>query len=78
MKRGDKILQEDKKKLINIKKVVHGDIETMKGVNNELNRHNEVLENVNDDLNEIDFSLKRAGKQIKTMLKMNAIDKFDI
>ena len=58
--------------------MVHGDIETMKGVNNELNRHNEVLENVNDDLNEIDFSLKRAGKQIKTMLKMNAIDKFDI
>ena len=52
--------------------MVHGDIETMKGVNNELNRHNEVLENVNDDLNEIDFSLKRAGKQIKTMLKMNA------
>ena len=58
--------------------MVHGDIETMKGVNNELNRHNEVFENVNDNLNEIDFSLKRAGKQIKTMLKMNAIDKFDI
>ena len=45
--------------------MVHGDIETMKGVNNELNRHNEVLENVNDDLNEIDFSLKRARKTNK-------------
>ena len=75
MKRGDKILQEDKKALTNMKKVVHGDIDTMKGVNIELNRQNEVLENVDDDLKEIDFSLKRAGKQMKTMLKMYATDK---
>ena len=64
MQRGDKILKEDKKALNNMKKVVQGDIQTMKDVNVELNRQNEVLDNVNDDLKGIDFSLKRAGKQM--------------
>jgi hypothetical protein len=47
----------------------------MKDVNVEINRQNEVLDNVNDEIKEIDFSLKRARKQMKTMLKMYATDK---
>jgi len=75
MERGDKILKEDRNAIGNIKNIVNNDIDTMKNVKQELNRQVEVLNNVDDDLKEIDFSLKRAGKQMKTMLKMYATDK---
>ena len=47
----------------------------MKDVNKELLSQHEKLENAETDLKEIDNSLNRAGKQMKTMAKMIATDK---
>ena len=58
-----------------MKKVVGEDVNTMREVNQELNRQNEALDNAENNLKEIDFSLKRAGQQIRTMFKMYASDK---
>ncbi len=58
-----------------MKKVVGEDVDTMREVNRELNRQNEALDNAENNLKEIDFSLKRASKQVKTMFKMYATDK---
>ena len=58
-----------------MKKIVGEDVDTMKEVNRELNRQNEALDNAENNLKEIDYSLKRAGKQVKTMFKMYATDK---
>ncbi len=47
----------------------------MKDVNKELLSQREKLENAENELKEIDYSLNRAGKQLKTMAKMLATDK---
>ena len=75
MNRGDDILKADKNALNRIKKVVYKDLDTMKDVNKELLSQHEKLENAETDLKEIDNSLNRAGKQMKTMAKMIATDK---
>jgi chromosome segregation ATPase len=75
MDRGDKILQADKNAINRMKKIVYQDLDTMKEVNKELLLQHEKLENADNDLKEIDNSLNRAGKQIKTMAKMMATDK---
>ena len=73
--RGNKILEDDSERIKNMKKVVGEDVDTMREVNRELNRQNEALDNAENNLKEIDFSLKRASKQVKTMFKMYATDK---
>ena len=73
--RGNKILEDDSDRIKNMKKIVGEDVDTMKEVNRELNRQNEALDNAENNLKEIDYSLKRAGKQVKTMFKMYATDK---
>ena len=75
MKRGDDILNADSQAIDRMKKVVYQDLDTMKEVNKELLSQNEKLDNAEKDLKEIDYSLNRAGKQIKTMAKMYATDK---
>ena len=75
MDRGDKILDEDDKAIKNMGNVVNQDVDQMKNVNIELNRQQEKLENVDSDLKEMDYSLKRAGKQITSMFKMYSTDK---
>ena len=56
-------------------KIVNNDVDQMKNVNVELNAQQEKLENVDSDLKEMDYSLKRAGKQITNMFKLYAKDK---
>ena len=73
--RGDKILDADDNAIKNMAKVVNEDVDHMKNVNVELNRQQEKLENVDSDLKEMDYSLKRAGKQITSMFKMYSSDK---
>ena len=73
--RGNKILDDDDRAIKNMKKIVGQDLTTMKDVNVELNRQQEALEIADKNLTEIDYSLKRAGQQIKTMFKMYATDK---
>ena len=75
IQRGHNLLNDDEKRIDNIKKVVNQDIVMLKEDNKELKRQEEVLDNVDDNLKEIDFSLKRAGQQIKSMFKMYATDK---
>lgn len=74
--RGDKILSADRAAISRMKNMVSGDLQTMKDVNAELDRQGAALENADKDLTEIDYSLKRAGEQMKSMLKMYATDKF--
>ena len=76
MARGDKILQADRDAIARMKKTVYSDYDTMKEINKELLSQHEKLENAENDLKEIDYSVNRAGKQIKTMAKMYATDKF--
>ena len=75
MDRGDQILNADRDAINRMKKVVNQDLDTMKDVNKELLLQNEKLDNAHKDLKEIDYSLNRAGQQIKTMAKMYATDK---
>ena len=75
MDRGDKILNADKDAINRMKKVVYQDLDTMKEVNKELLIQHEQLENADNDLKEIDNSLNRAAKQMKTIAKMIATDK---
>ena len=75
MDRGDKILNADKDALNRMKKIVYTDLDTMKEVNKELLIQHEKLENADNDLKEIDNSLNRAAKQMKTIAKMIATDK---
>ena len=75
MDRGDKILNADKEALNRMKKIVYKDLDTMKNVNQELLIQHEKLENADNDLKEIDNSLNRAAKQMKTIAKMIATDK---
>ena len=78
MDRGDKILEDDRNAINRMKNIVNQDLDTMKEVNKELLSQNEKLENADKDLKEIDYSLNRAGQQIKTMAKMYATDKLII
>ena len=73
--RGDNILKADREAIDRMKKVVNQDLDTMKEVNKELLSQGEKLENAEKELKEIDYSLNRAGKQIKIMAKMYATDK---
>ena len=73
--RGDKILDVDDQAIDNMAKIVNKDVDQMKNVNVELNAQQEKLENVDADLKEMDYSLKRAGKQITSMFKMYSHDK---
>ena len=75
MQRGDKILDADDKVIDNMVKIVNNDVDQMKNVNVELNAQQEKLENVDNDLKEMDYSLKRAGKQITDMFKNYSKDK---
>ena len=75
MDRGDKILEADRNAISRMKNIVNQDLDTIKEVNKELLSQNEKLENADKDLKEIDYSLSRAGQQIKTMAKMYATDK---
>ena len=73
--RGDAILDADDNAIDNMAKIVNNDVDQMKNVNVELNAQQEKLENVDSDLKEMDYSLKRAGKQITNMFKLYAKDK---
>ena len=75
MDRGDKILDEDDKAIKNMAHVVNQDVDQMKNVNVELNRQQEKLDSVDNDLTEMDYSLKRARKQITSMFRMYSKDK---
>lgn len=75
MDRGDAILRDDRRAIENMKNIVGSDVRTMKEVNANLKSQKEQLENADKDLKEIDYSLKRAGEQMKTMFKMYATDK---
>ena len=73
--RGDAILDADDNVIDNMAKIVNNDVDQMKNVNVELNAQQEKLDNVDNDLEEMDYSLKRAGKQITNMFKLYAKDK---
>ena len=75
MDRGDNILRADREAIDRMKKVVNQDLDTMKEVNKELLNQGEKIDNAQKELKEIDYSLNRAGEQIKTMAKMYATDK---
>ena len=75
MDRGDKILNADDAAIKNMAHVVNNDVDQMKNVNIQLNQQHEKLDNVDKDLVEMDYSLKRAGKQITSMFKMYSSDK---
>ena len=73
--RGDAILKADDDAINNMAKNVNKNIDQMKEVNVELNVQQEKLDNVDNDLKEINFSLNRAKKQITNMFKIYAKDK---
>ena len=75
MDRGDAILNADDNAIDNMAKIVNKDVDQMKNVNVELNVQQEKLENIDSNLKEMDYSLKRAGKQITNMFKLYAKDK---
>ena len=75
MQRGDNILDADDKAIDNMGRVINQDVDVMKNVNVELNKQNEHLDNIDDDLKDIDYSLERAGKQIRNMFKLYSSDK---
>ena len=76
--RGDNILHSDRGAIGRMKKIVNKDLDTMREINRELLGQNENLENSGKEIKEIDYSLNRAGKQIKTMAKIFATDKLII
>ena len=67
MKYGDKIIEDDNKRIKNIKKIFYEGLTTMKEVNKELKRQNEVLDNTDKDLKDIDYSLKRSSQLIRKL-----------
>ena len=76
IKKGDELSKDNTKTLKNIQKLVENYVDIMKGINKELVRQGEVIDNVNKDLNEMDISLKSALKQIKNIYKIVSSDKF--
>ena len=75
IQRGDKILDVDDNAINNMAQIVNKDVDQMKNANAELNAQQENLENIDSDLKEIDYSLKRAGKQISNMFRLYSKDK---
>ncbi len=75
MDRGDAIVKEDDKIISGMVKTVHGDVQTMKEANANLNVQIEKLDNVDSDLKEMEYSVDRARKKITSMFKLYASDK---
>lgn len=75
IERGNEILNVDDKAIDNMAQIVNKDVDEMKNVNVELDVQQEKLDRVDNDLKEMDYSLKRAGKQITNMFKLYSQDK---
>ena len=69
LERGDAILKEDEKIISRMVKIVKDDVEKIKEANVNINSQKEKLDIVDDDLKEIDLSLDRSKKKIKSMYK---------
>ena len=75
MDRGDALNEDIDKAARNMQSHVNKGIDGMKEVNIELDAQNQNLDNIETDLKEIDFSLKRAKDQIYNMFKIYSSDK---
>ena len=75
MDRGDMILKEDDKIIGDVTKTLGDDVRRMKETNKALYEQEEQLDNVNNDLKEMNYSLERARSQITSMFKMYSRDK---
>ena len=75
MDRGDILLKEDDKIINNVTKNLYNGLDIMKDANKELQEQEEQLDNVNNDLKEMNYSLERARSQITSMFKMYSRDK---
>jgi hypothetical protein len=73
--KGNNILAEDRAGINRMNKVIKQDIDIAKQIEQDLEVQNQKLSQTEKDLKEIDYSLNRAGKQLKTMFKMYATDK---
>ncbi len=69
LERGDAILKEDEKIISRMVKIVKDDVEKIKEANVNINSQKEKLDIVDDDLKEIDLSLDRSKKKIKSIYK---------
>ena len=70
MKRGDKILEEDDKSLQNMIKTLNKGRDMMKETNKQLYKQMVDMDRINQELNEMDGSLKRTKKTISYMNKI--------
>ena len=75
MDRGDMILKEDDKIIGDVTKTLGDGVRRMKETNKALYEQEEQLDNVNNDLKEMNYSLERARSQITSMFKMYSRDK---
>ena len=75
MDRGNMILKEDDKIIGDVTKTLGDDVRRMKETNKALYEQEEQLDNVNNDLKEMNYSLERARSQITSMFKMYSRDK---
>ena len=76
--RGNDILQSNKESIGRMKKVLNNDLSTIKEINIGLLEQKDNLDNSGKKLKDIDYSLNRAGNQIKTMAKIFLTDKLII
>jgi hypothetical protein len=75
MDHGTHVLQDDRKAIGRIKKEVHQQLDYAAEIKKDLYKQNEQLDKIDSDIKEMDYSLKRAGKQLAVMFKMYATDK---
>jgi SNARE protein len=75
MQAGDKILKDDAIKVQNIGKEARKQLDIGREINKDLEEQKNKLDNIEGDLKEIDYSLKRASKQLAVMFRMYATDK---
>jgi SNARE protein len=75
MNAGDKILQDDRVKVKNIGLEARKQLDIGREINKDLEEQKNKLDNIDNDLKEMDYSLKRASKQLGVMFKMYATDK---
>jgi SNARE protein len=75
MQAGDNMLKEDAVKVNNIGKEARKQLDIGREINKDLEEQKNKLDNIDNDLKEIDYSLKRASKQLGVMLRMYATDK---
>ena len=73
--KGDRLIDESGKAINRIKNVVKEDLNIAQAIQRDLDNQINKLDNVQNDLKEIDYSLGRAGKQLKIMFRMYATDK---